>query len=598
MGDDDRQTKWRRLIPTVNRKRLAKRMRDAEDVTTRHARRFIFRRLDSIREARRKIIMWVIAVAVLIGATGLQLIWYQQGYRTKAFTDGGVYAEAVLGPLDTLNPLFASSRAEQSASRLLFSGLFKYDAKGALGGDLATSIKLDKTGTLYTVKLRTDALWHDGFRVTANDVVFTVNLMKNPAVRSTTPEDWNGIEVKAVDDQTVTFKLPAVVAAFPHALTFSVLPRHLLTGVEPNAIRENNFSQQPVGSGPFKMRLLQNIEFTANHKVVYLERNVDYYKGQAKLERFQLHAYASQEEILKALNSGEVNAAADLSLTTIAGVEWNRFEVKSVPVQSGVYALFNTSRGALSDVKVRRALQIGTDTAAIRRQVSDSQPALYLPFTNGQLTGKVPAAPKFDQAQAKKLLNEAGWKLSGGVRKKGKTVLKLTVVSTKDSSYERAFEALVGQWRDLGIQVETQTLDISDSNQRLAQDTIQSRNYDVMLYQLTIGADPDVYAYWHSSQAGYGGLNLSNYSSEIADDALSSARSRVEPALRNAKYLTFARRWLADAPAIGLYQSTTNYVYGKNDRTFDNANKFVSSLDRYSDVLYWAVSTETVYKTP
>lgn len=598
MGDE-KPSRWRRIVaPIVDRKELSRRMRVAEDVTTKHARRFIFRRLDNMREARRHIVLWIVTVGVLIGATGLQLMWYQQGYRTKAFSEGGVYAEAVLGPLETLNPIFASSRAEESVSKLLFSSLLSYDTKGVLSGDLATSIQHDKTGKLYTVKLRTDAMWHDGFRVTANDVVFTVNLFKDSSVRSTNPEDWSGIEATAVDDETITFKLPAVIAAFPHALTFPILPRHILSTIEPNAIRENDFSNSPVGSGVFKLRLLQDVDAASGHKVVYLERNPDYYKGESKLERFQLHTYNSQDAIVKALNNGEVNAAADLSTLDVDGVDKNRFEVASEPIQSGVYALFNTTRGVLKDLKVRKALQIGTDVESIRKQVAENQPALYLPFTSDQISGKVPAAPKYNLASAKKLLSEAGWKLKNGVLTKNNKPLRLTVVSTKDSNYERTFENLVGQWRDLGIQIDTQTLDIGSTSQRIAQDVIQSRSYDIMLYQLTIGADPDVYAYWHSSQAGYGGLNLSNYSSQIADDALSSARSRTEPALRNAKYITFAQRWLADAPAIGLYQSTTNYVYGKNDQAFNLNNKFISSLDRYSDVRYWATVSDTVYKTP
>ena len=187
---------------------------------------------------------------------------------------------------------------------------------------------------------------------------------------------------------------------------------------------------------------------------------------------------------------------------------------------------------------------------------------------------------------------------SDGIRKKGSEILKFTVVATKDSNYEKTLESLVGRWRTLGIKIDTMVLDLNGTSQRDAQEIIQSRAYDVMLYQLTIGADPDVFAYWHSSQAKFGGLNLSNYSNSISDDALSSARLRLEPNLRNAKYLTFARQWLADVPAIGLYQSTMYYAHSKKDKSFDANNVLVSALDRYADVRYWEVNTTNLYKTP
>ena len=84
----------------------------------------------------------------------------------------------------------------------------------------------------------------------------------------------------------------------------------------------------------------------------------------------------------------------------------------------------------------------------------------------------------------------------------------------------------------------------------------------------------------------------------MSDDALSSARARLDPALRNAKYLTFARQWLDDVPAIGLYQSTAQYVHTDNVHTSISDAKLNSAVDRYQSVRYWAVGSTTVFKTP
>jgi len=573
-------------------------MKKVEGATIKHARRFVFKRMDSIREVRRHIALWVLAIGVIIGASGLQLMWYQQSYRTLANANDGTYAEAVLGPVETLNPIFAKTSAEDSASYLLFSRLLTYDKTGNLNYDLAEDMTISDDRTTYTLKIRPDARWQDGLYVRAKDVVFTVNLLKDPATRSTI-SGWNDITATEVDDRTVSFKLPAVYAAFPHALNFlPILPEHILRDVEPGAIRENSFSTKPVGSGPFTLRFIQEVDAATDRDIIHLARNDSYYKGAPKLDRFQLHAYSSSDAILRAVTTSEVNAATDMSVSDTKKIADNsRYTVERKPVNAGVYALFNTTTGVMSDKKVRQALQAGTDTAALREVVGEDTPALHLPFITGQVTGDVPAEPVHDKAVAGRLLDEAGWKLEGSTRKKDGVALKLSVVTTKNSDFERVLSALAEQWRGLGVTVTTSIVDPTDPAQNVVQNILQPRSYDVLLYQLTIGGDPDVYAYWHSSQASRG-FNFSNYSNPISDDALTSARTRLEPDLRNAKYVTFAKQWMADAPAIGLFQATTQYAYSKSVHAMPEGEVLVSAADRYADVLYWSVGQRIVHRTP
>jgi peptide/nickel transport system substrate-binding protein len=539
-----------------------------------------------------------LAIGVLIAATGLQMMWNQQGYQTSAAAPDGIYSEAALGPVDTLNPLFANSSAEQSASYLMFSRLLNYDTTGRLNYDLATNVNISDDNTVYTVTIRPDVKWQDGVRLTAKDVAFTVGLMKDPNTR-TVFSGWSDIGAKALNDTTIQFTLKSPFAPFEHALVFPIVPEHILGGVTPLSIRENSFSQNPIGSGPFKFDMIQSVDSKSDRKVIYLVRNDKYYGGTAKLARFQLHTYDTDAEIVDALSRNEVNAATDLSSTDIGGINKSQYDILTQSIQSGVYAVLNTKSVILKDTPVRRALQLATDTAQIRKKLPPGTPALWLPFTNGQLTGNVPSAPVYNLDAAKKLLDDSGWKLNkDNVREKDGTVLKLSVVTTNDSELGGVLQTLTDQWKKLGVTTETKIIDLNDPTQSDAQNILQPRNYDVLLYQLDIGADPDVYAYWHSSQASMDGLNYSNYSNQISDDALTSARARTEPALRNAKYITFANQWLSDVPAIGLYQATMQYAVSKGAQTFNTSDKLVSSVDRYSDVLNWSVGSRTVYKTP
>ena len=572
-------------------------MKKVEGATLKHARRFVFKRMDSIREVRRHIVLWVLTIGLIIGASGLQLMWFQQSYRTTANATDGTYAEAVQGPVSTLNPIFANTSAEESASALLFSRLLTYDKSGHLNYDLANSMTISADQTTYTLSLRPDARWSDGLYVRAKDVVYTVNLLKDPATRSTIT-GWNDITVTAISDLVVQFKLPDVYAAFPHALDFlPILPEHILRDVMPSEMRENAFSTNPIGSGPFTLRFIQHIDANTGRSIIHLARNNSYYKGAPILDRLQLHVYPSSNAIIRALTTSEVNAATDLTATDAAKITSDRYTVNRKPIDAGVYALFNTTVGVMSDKTVRQALQEGTDTAALRAVVGKNTPEIHLPFITGQVTGDVPSEIVYNKAGAEKLLDQAGWKLEGNVRKKGGIALKLSVVTTKNNDFEKVLDVMAHQWQGLGITVTTSIVDPTDPAQNVVQNILQPRAYDVLMYQLTIGGDPDVYAYWHSSQASKG-FNFSNYSNPISDDALSSARTRIEPDLRNAKYVTFAKQWMTDAPAIGLFQATTQYVSSNNVHSISNDQKLVSATDRYSTVLYWTVGDRLVQRTP
>lgn len=585
--------KFRKL--SVNSKDISRRYKKAEGATLKHARRFVFRRIDNFKEVRRHISLWLLVVGLVIGASALQFYWYQQGYRTSVSDSGGTYAEAVQGPLSTLNPLFASSAAEESAGELIFSKLLRHDNDGQINFDLAESMNISKDQKTYTFSIRPDARWHDGLYVRAKDVVFTVNLVKNQSIQSTVV-GWEAIEVKEVDSRTVSFELPSVYAPFPHAIErLPILPEHVLRDVEPSALRENIFSTQPIGSGPFAVRAVQNFDDNSR-KIVHLTKNEDYYRGPAKLDRFQLHVYNNVDSIRRAFLTGEVNAATSLSIVGSNEIDSDRYVVERRAVNTGVYAIFNTTSPVLKDVKVRRALQSGTDMQKVRDALSDDVMPLHLPYIGYQVDGS-PSAPKLNIKRANQLLDEAGWKYSGDTRMKGGEQLRLTVVTTKNNDFEKVLDELVSQWRDLGVAVTTRIVDPSDPLQKVAQDILQPRQFDVLLYPLAIGGDPDVYAYWHSSQAS-SGSNFANYSNSISDDALFSARTRLESDLRNAKYVTFARQWLSDAPAMGIYQSTTQYIHTKGVESTAQDIKLVSASNRYNDVIYWSVGNRLVYKTP
>lgn len=595
---DDEKGGWKQFHKlSFDSKELSKRAQRASKLTTKHAHKFVLRKLGNIRYIRRHVTTWLTIVAVLIAAVAIQAIWFQEGYKTETQVAGGTYAEAVTGTINTLNPLYAQTEAELSTTRLIFSSLFDYDQTGHLRQSVAKTITADATKKIYTVTLRDDVLWHDDTHMTAKDVVFTINTMKNPEARSDW-RSWQSVEATEVDTHTVRLTLPAAYASFPHALTFAILPEHILGSVSPSTLRESSFSISPVGSGPFTMKRLQSVEGREPHKIAHLDKWSKYYLGAVKLDRFELHAYEARSGVLAALKSGDVNAAADVS--TIRNDIPKRFSVQSLPINNGVFSLFNMDSVILKDAAVRQALQRGTNVTTVRKAVSADALPLDLPFPIYQLEDvRAPVKPAYNQKAAIAMLEKAGWKLGkDATRSKKGMPLVLRVATIKDQRYEKALEALTNEWTALGVQVQSTVFDPSASDQSFAQAILQPRQYDVLLYELVVGGDPDGFAYWHSSQANELGRNFSNYKNVLVDDILSGARSRSERNLRAEKYHDFAAQWLKDVPAIALYQPVIEYAFTSNLHSIQPLSVLPAAVDRYSNIQYWTAESASVYKTP
>ncbi len=599
MVEDDQQPEkqWRRFNRLkVDRGALKRRARKIENVTLKHAHKFLIRRWTNARDVGRNTLAWLLLVGLLIGLTSVQALWFQQAYTTMGPAPGGTYAEAVLGQLETINPLFSSTIAETSATKLIFSSLLTYDRDNQLTGDVASSWSVLGEGKVYDVKLRQDVVWHDGQKLTVDDVIFTIGLMQNETTRALQYGNWAGVVVQKISSYELQLTLPTAYAPFAHSLTFGILPRHILKDVSPAALRENDFGRHPVGSGPFSFRRIQVIDPSKNRLVVHMEANQAYYRGAPILNRFQLHTYETRDAMRRAVVTNEVTAALGLTAEDIDSVTAQSKDIIAprVAVQNGVYALFNTDSPLLNNVSLRQALLQGTNRPALNDVLLDRTLPLEGPLLDEHFSGGNLQQIAYDKTQAGLKLDSLGWKMNGSVREKDGAKLTLSMVAPDSGDYGAVVAELARQWQALGVVVKTELVNVSE----IAQNYLQPRNYDVLVYELAVGSDPDVYAYWHSSQAKVSGLNLANYRSGLADDALSSARARLETNLRQAKYRTFVEQWLRDTPAIALYQPLLGYVSTASSRSVSDRSSVADLATRYREVQRWSVSEMRVMQTP
>lgn len=580
------------------RRLLRRRRRAAEETilrTTKNIDKNLIGRFSRVMKVKRFAFGWI-ALTILLGfGTIMQTLALNTTYQTEQPIAGGSYHEGIVGTFSTANPLYATGAVDTAVSRLVFDGLFKYDENNAIAGDLARNYTVDETGKIYTVHLRDNLHWHDGEPLTADDVIFTFKTIQNPDARSVLQGSMRGVTIAKVDASTISFTLSSALSSFPGSLTVGIIPQHILGSIAPNELRANSFNTtKPVGAGPFTWQQLQLNSHTDDEGTavtISLEQFADYHEAPAKLNRFSIHTYETTEELLRAFNHREVNAIAGLKSTPNELLHKNDIVVHSFQSTAALMTFFNTqSTGPLSDVNVRRGLMYATDRHTMIEKLNQALKIVREPVLVGQFAfDKAYAQPLFDKSQGEQILSQGGWLLGkDGIRVKDGKRLTIRLYAEETADNKIITKEVQRQWRAVGAEAI-----IALQPSMYFQSTLQSRNYDAVIHGISIGNDPDVYAYWHSSQAVDGGMNLSNYKSKAADKALEAGRTRQDEVQRALKYKPFLKAWLDDAPAIALfrpriYYATRGPVYGLDEHMLN------TDADRYYSVTQWQIRTAFV----
>ena len=573
-------------------RKVSKATAKAGEQSKEHLKHNLIDRISHIENIRLLIAEWGLMVFALIMLAVTQAFWFADSYAEDRFDEGGAFSEGTLGTVSTLNPLFATTSSEKALSRLLFATLATNDYSGHPGAGLAESIRSSENGRVWTVKLREGLKWSDGEPSTNEDVIFSVNTIKNPVVKSIYDTSLVGVEASENEEGEVVLTLPQPYADFVAALNFPVLPKHKLENADLKNLVEDSFSTEPVTSGPFRFNALQATS-GKDERVYYLTANPDYYKGKPNIASFAIHTYPKREDLVAALNLGEVTATAELTDNESELVTSAQLLKQNVAENVGVYLFFNTKSENLSNREMRQAIRQGLDLEAVREVAADTTPLDY-PLLSTQIElENYPKIPEYDFKAAKtkiaELIGAAGTADSESGDGSGRPILEIATVNTGYAP--DVANQVASQLQDLGFQT---NISIYDENQ---QDFLANRSYDILIYKIGLGADPDLLPYYHSSQAG-NGLNLSNYQNTLTDELILGARNTVDANLRAKKYESFLERWVEDVPAIGLYQANLTYFYNKNAQTFGNNVRLVTAVDRFTDVDEWAVNKTSKYRTP
>lgn len=554
--------------------------------------------------SKKEIITFFTLVAIFVlSIVGVAINYYFKNSVLKPAI-GGNYREGLVGAIHFLNPILASANdVDRDISKLIFSGLLKYDGNGNLTPDLAESYNIQDNGKTYEIKLKSGVYWHDQKPFNADDVIFTIITLQDPEYRSPERKAWEGIIVEKGDDLTVRFKLKNPYAPFLQKLTLGILPKHIWETVQPDnfALNENNL--KPVGTGPYQFESIEKTKSGAV-KSIKLKIHKQHFAKAAYIEHVSFIIYPTQDDALKALNDGGIDG-----LGLLSAQEKNKLAdgittySLSMPLYYAIY--FNTERNkSLAEKSVRQALAQAINKSDILKNILLNEGAIVDSPLPQNIFGESPNIVKynFNLEEAKKILEQAGWvdKNNDGIREKSVTndkkvttevPLQITLTTVELPELEKVAQYTKDSWQKIGVMTNIITINTGS----IQGDIIKPRDYQALLFGNILRLTADPYSFWHSSQKRDPGLNLSLYENKTVDGILLDARQDMNPDTRKQKLDQFQKIVTEDLPAIFLYNP--NYLYAVSNHIKGIEIKTIPlPADRFSQIANWYISMERKLK--
>lgn len=502
---------------------------------------------------------------------------------------GGSFTEGIVGQPTSINPLTANgSDADMTAIELLFPSV----------NDIMESYVISPNRKTFSVTLKKDLVWDDGKPLTADDVVFTVETVQDLTIRSPQAGAWQGVIAEKTNDNEVRFTLREPYAFMGDVVRrLKIAPRHIFGAIPAANLRLSHYNLEPVGAGPWKFKqmaterngFITEMDFVANPR---------YYGPQPFITSLSLRFYPNEEQAIAAWNARRIDGFGGIEAKNAdALLVGHRLVSLSLPRYYAVFFNPNT-HPALKDTIVRRALALAINRKKITHDAFND----YAAAADGPLTPQTKGydASVYEQAgdsvqNARRLLEKSGWLVNpeDGIRYKtmGKNRVKLefTAIVPDLPFLMRTITIVQSDWAAIGVKVNLSPMGAEE----MQRGPLKTRNYEMAVFGNILKGNPDVFAFWHSSQKFYPGLNLALYDNKIADAILEKTQRAEQVDEAQLKKLEELIR--DDAPAAFLVNPNYLYAIPNNLRGF-NAEGVVSPADRLAGAAQWYVRTKRQFK--
>ena len=565
-----------------------------------------------------------ICILIIIVSSAFLSYRFYKNHLVVAPVKGGEYTEALIGTPKYINPLYASiSDVDNDITSLVYSSLFKRDKNGELVKDLAHNYSISADNKIYSIAIKENVKWHNGSQLTADDIVFTFNAIKDIKYKSTLRFSFSGVEIEKVDDKNIKFILSAPYAAFLELLTFGIMPAELWAQIAPESANLAELNNKPIGSGPYKFKEYTKDKNTGAILDYSLSVNDDYYKPSAYVN-LKFKFYPNFEEAVAALKDDLIDGISYLPKEQEKNISIaNSYNFNKLHIPQITLVYFNAkSNPALGIKQLRQALALAIDRNEIvnnvlggdgylvdgpilpnsfaynngikKYQINPSEAGKILDnigYKNVEIKikdiedAKIKASSKDEkiknQAEEVLALGEGNWRAKDG----NYLTIKLTTVDRAEN--QQVTEAIKNSWEKIGIKTELEIYPAAD----IQKDIIKTRNFEALFYGLVLGADPDPYAFWHSSQIGDNGYNIANFANKEVDQLLEDARLISDTAQRQEKYKRFQEIISEETPAIFMYSPAYTYLQSKKIKKFEVAD-IIYPYDRFSNITEWYIETK------
>jgi peptide/nickel transport system substrate-binding protein len=446
-----------------------------------------------------------------------------------------------------INPLYGEHLVDLRVGSLLFSGLYTEDRFNRTTPVLAAALTPDPADPrVVEVQLRPGLRWHDGEPVTADDVRFTFETLRDP--KRDTPLAAQVRAISAIvprgrDRVAITFQTAPRDPA--RLLTFPILPAHLFTGTAPS--RSHPFRLRPIGTGPYRL------ERYDTDGTIGLSRNPYFPLGRPAIPEIELREIRDKQIQIEALRFGNLEVVVRVLPRDLPDLEHvRRVELRPYQTNSWWYLGFNLKREPWSVPGVRQALAELIDVDRLLEPLGTGE-RISGPF--------VPSSPFYnhranipltrpDPADAGRRLAQAGYlrDARGQLQRRG-VPLRIDLAIEKDLPVAREVAVnLEGQLRRAGIQVTLTWLDAAGWDQRV----VREHAFDLTLSQWSFDRGEDIYDQFHSR----GAQNYVGFRDPAVDRLLERARAEIDPEVRRQSNQEVHRLLAASRPYLFLWTLT------------------------------------------
>lgn len=537
-------------------------------------------------------ILFIFASLILTGAALTGFIRAQSFFLNEVPDFGGTLHESSYGVPRFINPLLAATDADRDLVALVYSGLMR-QTKDGLIPDLAERYTVSEDGLEYRFWLRPDATFHDGEKVSAYDIEYTLTTAIDPAIKSPKRAVWDGVSIEVINQNELVIRLSQPYARFLENATIGILPQHLWEDVSTDEFPHTLLNLEPIGSGPYQFDTIARSD-AGIPTTYYLDSFNDFALGEPYIRQVTMDFFADEQSALTALERGDIDLVHGISPVTATTIQIENVTVRSAPLPRVFGMFFNGVKNPVfTDRTVREILSDVIDREAIVRDVlrgfADST-SLPLPADFGYASEREPIS----LGTAEAALEAGGWKKnSAGIRERtvdgAVRTLSFTITVPNIDEIVAVAAAVKDTWAKLGADVTINTVPQDDISF-----VIRPREFEALLFGQVVGWTPDLYAFWHSSQRTDPGLNITGYANIESDAALARARATDDKDSQMGYHETFLKEIDADAPAAFIY--SPRLILAINDRILGVTIERASvPADRFSMIHTWHIETDHVW---